>query len=65
MIINESGIKHLPAEGLISIKDLAQYLYIRIDRPKTKLKKAGVKTTDLNRNSRSRFVSLADLSKKF
>lgn len=63
MINDESGIKHLPASGLISIKDLAEYLHVRLDRMKAKLAKAGIKTTDLSRNSRFRFVSMADFVK--
>ena len=61
--MNESGIKVLPESGLVSLRDLAKFLGIRLDRMQAKLKKAGIKTTDLSRNSRFRFVNMADLIK--
>jgi hypothetical protein len=45
------------------MKELAKWLGIRNDKLNEKLKEAGIKTTDLSRNSRFRFVSLADLAK--
>ena len=59
----KNEIKCLPTEGLVSMKELAKWLGIRNDKLNEKLKEAGVKTIDLSRNSRFRFVSLADFVK--
>jgi hypothetical protein len=53
----------LPVEGLVSVDELANWLGIKNEKLNEKLEKAGIKTTDLSRNSRFRFVSLADLVK--
>jgi phage antirepressor YoqD-like protein len=62
--MSNNEIKRLPSEGLVSVKELAKWLGIRNDKLDKKLNEAGIKTTDLSRNSRFRFVSLADLAKK-
>jgi len=59
----ESAIRVLPTEGLISLKDLAGWLGLRIDKLKDKLEKANVKTANLSRNARFRFVSMKELEK--
>ena len=63
--MSSNEIKCLPSEGLVSVRELAKWLGIRNDKLDKKLKEAGIKTTDLSRNSRFRFLSLADLSRKF
>jgi predicted HTH domain antitoxin len=61
---NESiSIKHLPDSGLVSLRDLSEYFGIRLDRMQAKLKNARISTTDLSRNSRFRFVNLAEFAK--
>ena len=61
---NETSIKVLPAEGLISLHDLCEFLHLKkIERLKEKLNRAGVKTINLSRNSHYRFVNIADLIK--
>jgi hypothetical protein len=60
---DESSVKHLPAEGLVSLKELSEFFGVRIDKLKAKLKNAGISTMDLSRNSRFRFVNLAEFAK--
>ena len=61
---NEMSIKVLPAEGLISLHDLCEFLHLKkIERLKEKLNRAGIKTINLSRNSHYRFVNIADLIK--
>jgi hypothetical protein len=59
--IKDHEVKCLPAEGLISVNGLAEFLGFRNDKLAEKLNKRGIKTLDLSKYARFRLVNLSDL----